>query len=122
VAAAERVHFSRAFHERRLAPRDKYFSSRAHEREVAARLAAGSALRPNRRGDWSMTNFEKPLDFPDRGVSGIRGLPSVASIKAAVLLALLIAYGLGFAVLYPLVQTSVTKSTAEGNEPFFVGS
>jgi hypothetical protein len=69
-----------------------------------------------------MTNFEKPLDFPDRGVSGIRGLPSVASIKAAVLLALLIAYGLGFAVLYPLVQTSATKSTAEGNDPFFVGS
>jgi hypothetical protein len=41
VAVAERVLFSRAFHEPRLVPRDKYSSRRAHEREVAARLAAG---------------------------------------------------------------------------------
>ena len=70
-----------------------------------------------------MTNFEKPLVFPDRGPSGAHGLPSVAAIKTAVLWILLIAYGLGFAALYPLVQPSATKSAAEGNDPtFFVGS
>lgn len=70
-----------------------------------------------------MTNFKKPLDFRDRGLSGAYALPSVAAIKTAVFLALLIAYGLGFAALYPLVQTSATKSAAEGNDPmFFVGS
>jgi hypothetical protein len=70
-----------------------------------------------------MTDFEKPLGFPDRGLSGAHGLPSVAAIKTAVLLTLLIAYGLGFAVLYPLVQASGGKSAYEGNDPaFFVGS
>jgi hypothetical protein len=70
-----------------------------------------------------MTSFEKPLAFPIRGLSGAHGLPSVAAIKTAVFLALLIAYGLGSAALYPLVQTSAAKSAAEGNDPmFFVGS
>ena len=70
-----------------------------------------------------MTNFEKPLDFRERGLPSAHGLPSVAAIKTAVLLALLIAYGLGFLALYPLVQTSAVKSAAEGNDPtFFVGS
>ena len=69
-----------------------------------------------------MTNFEKPLDFPDRSLSGAH-LPSVAAIRTAALLALLSAYGLGSAALYPLVQTSVAKSAAEGNDPMlFVGS
>jgi hypothetical protein len=68
-----------------------------------------------------MTNFEKPLDFPDRGLSRAHGLPS-AAIKTAVLVALLIAYGLGFVALYPLVQTSAVKNAAEGNDPaLFVG-
>jgi hypothetical protein len=70
-----------------------------------------------------MTNFEKPLDFPARNPSGAHGLPILAAIKTAVLLVLLIAYGLGFAVLFPLVQTSAAKSAAEGNDPMlFVGS
>jgi hypothetical protein len=70
-----------------------------------------------------MTNFEKPLDFPDRSLAGARSLPSAAAIKTAVLMALLIAYSLGFAALYPLAQTSVAKSAAEGNDPMlFVGS
>jgi hypothetical protein len=70
-----------------------------------------------------MINFEKPLNFPDRGLSGAQGLPSVAAIKTSVVLALLIAYGLGFAALYPLVQTSAAQSAAVGNDPtFFVGS
>jgi hypothetical protein len=70
-----------------------------------------------------MTNSEKPIDLPDRSLSGARGLPSVAAIKTAVLLALLIAYALGFAALCPLAQTSAAKSAAEGNDPMlFVGS
>lgn len=70
-----------------------------------------------------MTDFEKPLEFREGGLLGARSLPSVAAIKTAVLLALLVAYGLGFAVLYPLVQTSAAKSAAEGNDPaLFVGS
>ena len=69
-----------------------------------------------------MTNFEKPLDFADRSLSRAHGLPSVAAIKTVVLVALLIAYGLGFAALYPLVQTSAAKSAGDGNDPmFFVG-
>jgi hypothetical protein len=70
-----------------------------------------------------MTNFERPLDLPRRGLSGAHGLQSAAAIKTAVLLALLIAYGLGFVALYPLVQASAAKSAAEGNDPaLFVGS
>ena len=66
-----------------------------------------------------MTNFDKPLDFRERSLSGADGLPSVAAIKTAVLLALLIAYGLGFAALCPLAQTSAAKSASEGNDPMF---
>ena len=70
-----------------------------------------------------MTNFEEPLDFPDRSPSGARGLPGVAAIKTAVVLALLIAYALGFAALCPLAQRSAAESAAEGNNPMlFVGS
>jgi hypothetical protein len=69
-----------------------------------------------------MTNIEKPFDSPLRGLSAAHRLPGLAAIKSAVLLALLIAYGLGFAALYALVQTSAAKSAAEGNDPaLFVG-
>ena len=64
-----------------------------------------------------MTNFEPPLIFADRGVPAARRLPSVGAVRTAVLLALLVAYGVGFAVLYPLVQTSAVQSAAEGNDP-----
>ena len=70
-----------------------------------------------------MTNFDKPLDLHDRGLSRAHCLPGVSAIKAPVLLALLIAYGLGFAALYPPVQRSAAKSAAAGNDPaYFVGS
>jgi hypothetical protein len=62
-----------------------------------------------------MTDLEKPVDFPGRGLFGAQGLLSPAAIKAALLLAL-IAYGIGFAILYPLAQASVSKSAAEGND------
>jgi hypothetical protein len=64
-----------------------------------------------------MTNLEKPLDFPAGRLSRLRGLRSVGAVRTAVLLALLIAYGVAFAALYPLVQTSVARSAAEGNDP-----
>ena len=70
-----------------------------------------------------MTHIEKPLDLSRRGLSGAHALPSAATIKTAILLAMLIAYGVGFVALYPLVQTSAAKSAAEGNDPaLFVGS
>jgi hypothetical protein len=69
-----------------------------------------------------MTNIAKPPEFSDRGLFGAHGLPSVAAIKPVVLLAFLIAYGLGFVILYPLAQASMSKSAAEGNDPMaFVG-
>jgi hypothetical protein len=39
------------------------------------------------------------------------------TIKTAALLAALLVYAIGFAALYPLVQASVLKSVAEGNDP-----
>ena len=67
-----------------------------------------------------MSDLEKPLTSLDRGLSGARGLPPIGT---AVLLVLLIAYGLGFAVLSPLVEASASKSAAEGNDPtLFTGS
>lgn len=69
-----------------------------------------------------MTNIAKPPEFSDRGLFGAHGFPSVAAIKPVVLLAFLIAYGLGFVILYPLAQASMSKSAAEGNDPIaFVG-
>ena len=68
-----------------------------------------------------MTNFEKQLDL--RGLSGAHDRPSVTAIKTAVLLALFIAYSLGFAALCPVAQRSVIERAAEGNDPMlFVGS
>jgi hypothetical protein len=69
-----------------------------------------------------MTNIAKPPEFSDRGLFGAHGLPTVASVKVAVLLACLVAYALGFVILYPLAQASVSKSASEGNDPMaFVG-
>jgi hypothetical protein len=74
------------------------------------------------QGDCIITNIAKPPELFDRDLFGAHGLPSVAAIKAVVLLVFLIAYGLGFVILYPLVQASVSKSAANGNDPMaFVG-
>jgi hypothetical protein len=70
-----------------------------------------------------MTHFDKPLDFHGHALVAAHRVPRAAAIKTAFLLALLIAYGLGFAVLYPLVRTSAAKGADDGNDPmFFVGS
>lgn len=67
-----------------------------------------------------MIDFENPLDVRDRDLSGVSGLSGLAAIKAAVLSALLITYGLGFALLTPLAQESVRKNAAEGNAPMLL--
>jgi len=64
-----------------------------------------------------VTHFDKPLGFRD-GFLPVRPVaPPTPAIKTAVLLAALLAYAIGFAVLYPFVQASVSKSAAEGNDP-----
>jgi hypothetical protein len=69
-----------------------------------------------------MAHFVKPLVFRDRDLPHTRGKSGIAALKGAALFALLIAYGLGFAILYPLTQASASKSAAGGNDPMlFVG-
>ncbi len=64
-----------------------------------------------------MTNFERPLEFRDGYLPAARGLPSVPTIKSAALLAVLLAYAVGFAILYPIAETSVFKSASTGADP-----
>jgi hypothetical protein len=69
-----------------------------------------------------MCRYERPPDFFDRGNFGGRGFSSASGVRSAALLPLLVAYGLGFLVLWPLAQESAAKSAAEGNDPMaFVG-
>ena len=63
-----------------------------------------------------MTNFQGPLDFRDGYLPAARGLP-VPTIETTALLAVLLAYAVGFAILYPLAQTSVVKSVSTGAAP-----
>jgi hypothetical protein len=65
----------------------------------------------------AMANFEKPLDLRDDYLSAASGLPIVPTVRTAALLAALLAYAAGFAILYPIAQASVSKSAAEGNDP-----
>ena len=64
-----------------------------------------------------MTNFEEPLGFDDGYLPAARGLPSAPAIKTRALLAVLLAYAVGFAILYPIAQTSVVKSGPTGADP-----
>jgi len=61
-----------------------------------------------------VTYSEKPADFRDGYLPAAQGLPIVPTIKAASLLAVLLAYAVGFAILYPIAQTSVSKGVSEG--------
>ncbi len=63
-----------------------------------------------------MTNFEGPLDFRDGYLPAARGLP-VPTIETTALLAVLLAYAVGFAILYPIAETSVVKSVSTGAAP-----
>jgi hypothetical protein len=69
-----------------------------------------------------MCRYERPPDFFDRDNFGGRGFSSASAVKSALLLPLLVAYGLGFVVIWPLVQESAARSAAAGNDPMaFVG-
>ena len=77
----------------------------------------------------SFKGFESRAALSIQGSHGVAGVSLLASfgtylaaIRRAVLLALLIAYGLGFAALYRLVQASAAESAAQGNDPMmFMG-
>ena len=64
-----------------------------------------------------MTHFDRPLGFRDGFLPVRPWLRMSPTIKTAALLAALLVYAIGFAALYPLVQASVLKSVAEGNDP-----
>jgi len=61
-----------------------------------------------------VTYSEKPLDFRDGYLPAAAGLPIVPTVKAASLLAVLLAYAVGFAILYPIAQTNACKGVSEG--------
>jgi hypothetical protein len=61
-----------------------------------------------------MTRFEKPADF---GSVYAQAAPSAPTIKTLALLAALLAYAVGFVILYPVVASSVAESVAQGNDP-----
>ena len=64
-----------------------------------------------------MTHSEKSLDFHDGYLPARLGMAMWPTVKTAALLGALLAYAIGFALLYPLAQASVSKSAAEGNDP-----
>ena len=64
-----------------------------------------------------MTHFERPLGFRDGFLPFRSRLPMSPTIKTAALVAALLVYAIGFAALYPVVQASVSKNAAEGNDP-----
>lgn len=69
-----------------------------------------------------MTHSEKPLDFHDSYLPVHPATSVWPAIKTAALVAALLVYAIGFAILYPLAQASGAKSAAEGNDPaLFVG-
>jgi hypothetical protein len=64
-----------------------------------------------------MTHYERPLGSRDGFLPARPSAPTLPTLRTAALLAALIAYAIGFAILYPLAQASVSKSAAEGNDP-----
>ena len=68
-----------------------------------------------------MSRFENPAQF-DHPYPNVT--PSRYTPMTLLLLAGLLAYAVGFAILYPIVANSVAKSVSEGNDPVllqFVG-
>jgi hypothetical protein len=61
-----------------------------------------------------MSRFENPTQF-DNTYPHVA--PSRSTLKALLLLVALLTYAAGFAILYPIVASSVTKSVSEGNDP-----
>jgi hypothetical protein len=65
----------------------------------------------------AVTHSDKPFDFHDGYLPARPATPALPTLRTAVLLAALLLYAIGFAILYPLAQASVSKSAAEGNDP-----
>ena len=61
-----------------------------------------------------MSRFENPAQF---SAAYPNMAPSRSALKTVLLSASLLAYAAGFVILYPLVQSSVTKSVSQGNDP-----
>ena len=57
-----------------------------------------------------MTHYERQIGFRDGFLPARPARPALPTLKTAALLAALLAYGIGFAILYPLAQASVSKS------------
>ncbi len=64
-----------------------------------------------------MANFEQTLAARDGLSSAVPDPHLTQGVKTVILLALLLAYAIGFALLYPITQASVERSAAEGNDP-----
>jgi hypothetical protein len=64
-----------------------------------------------------MTPYERPIGFSDSFLPARPAKSDLLTLKSAALAAALLAYAIGFVILYPLAQASVSKSTAEGNDP-----
>jgi hypothetical protein len=64
-----------------------------------------------------VTSLEKSPDFRDGYLPAAVGVPIVPSIKTTALLAVLLAYAVGFAILYPIAEASVSKNVSAGNNP-----
>ncbi len=67
-----------------------------------------------------MSDSAKLLDFHDRHVPDRPAMATWPTVRSAILLAALLAYAIGFAILYPLAQASASKSAAEGNDPALI--
>jgi hypothetical protein len=63
-----------------------------------------------------MTRFETPAQFDDR-YPYAPATPRAPTIRTIALLAVLVTYAAGFAILYPIAASSVAKSVTEGNDP-----
>ena len=64
-----------------------------------------------------MTPYERPIGFRNSFLPAHPEKSSLLTLKSAALVAALLAYAIGFVVLYPLAQASVANSAAEGNDP-----
>ena len=64
-----------------------------------------------------MTHSERQIGLRDGFLPERQTTPDLPTLKTTVLLAALLVYALGFVVLYPIAQASVSKSVAEGNGP-----
>jgi hypothetical protein len=68
------------------------------------------ACESNRRRRNVVTHYERQIGFRDGFLPAHPARPALSTLKTAALLAALLAYGIGFAILYPLAEASVSKS------------